>query len=109
MKKADNFNPGQWLVENKLTNQSKINEIKVVNPVPKVDVRQIFTNIGIDLDEELAEEEPMIEYGSDEWMAILEAITGKDPYEDNVDFDEEEKAAIQMFVEEAEKLGFEFV
>jgi hypothetical protein len=26
MKKADNFNPGKWLVENKLTNQSKLNE-----------------------------------------------------------------------------------
>jgi hypothetical protein len=28
MKKADNFNPGKWLVENKLTNQSKLNEIE---------------------------------------------------------------------------------
>jgi hypothetical protein len=26
MKQADNFNPGKWLVENKLTNQSKLNE-----------------------------------------------------------------------------------
>ena len=26
MKKADNFNPGQWLVENKLTTNSKLNE-----------------------------------------------------------------------------------
>jgi hypothetical protein len=33
MKKADNFNPGQWLIENKLTNQSKLDEIKVLNPV----------------------------------------------------------------------------
>jgi hypothetical protein len=26
MKKADNFNPGQWLVENKITSQSNLNE-----------------------------------------------------------------------------------
>ena len=26
MKKADNFNPGKWLVENKITTQSKLNE-----------------------------------------------------------------------------------
>ena len=30
MKKADNFNPGKWLVENKLTNQSRLNEAKQV-------------------------------------------------------------------------------
>jgi hypothetical protein len=26
MKKADNFNPGKWLVENKITTQSRLNE-----------------------------------------------------------------------------------
>jgi hypothetical protein len=26
MKKADNFNPGKWLVENKVTTQSRLNE-----------------------------------------------------------------------------------
>ena len=26
MKKADNFNPAKWLVENKITNQSQLNE-----------------------------------------------------------------------------------
>ena len=26
MKKADNFNPGKWLVENKITTQSKLNK-----------------------------------------------------------------------------------
>ena len=109
MKQADNFNPGKWLVENKLTNQSKLNEIEVANPLPGANVRQILANIGMDLDEELAEEEPMIEYGGEEWMAILEEITGKDPYEDNVEFNEQESAAINTFVKEAEKLGFEFV
>jgi hypothetical protein len=28
MKKADNFNPGSWLVENKITFQSRLNEVK---------------------------------------------------------------------------------
>jgi hypothetical protein len=36
MKQADNFNPGQWLVKNKLTNQSQLNEMpKIGNPNPK--------------------------------------------------------------------------
>lgn len=34
MKKTDNFNPGKWLVENKLTTQSRLNE----NKIPGVDV-----------------------------------------------------------------------
>jgi signal peptidase II len=35
MKQADNFNPGKWLIENKLTNQSQLNEMpKIANPVP---------------------------------------------------------------------------
>jgi hypothetical protein len=29
MKKADNFNPAKWLVENKITFQSRLNEIKI--------------------------------------------------------------------------------
>jgi hypothetical protein len=32
MKKADNFNPGQWLVENKLTKQSQLNELFIKDP-----------------------------------------------------------------------------
>ena len=31
MKKADNFNPGTWLVENKITTQSRINENQINN------------------------------------------------------------------------------
>jgi hypothetical protein len=108
MKKADNFNPGKWLVENKLTNQSKLNELTVNDPL-KINVQRILANIGMNLEDELAEEEPMIEYGSEEWMAILEEITGKDPYEDNTEYTEEESEAIKMFVKEAEALGIEFV
>ena len=32
MKKADNFNPGNWLVENKLTKQSQLNELFIKDP-----------------------------------------------------------------------------
>jgi len=38
MKKADNFNPGKWLVENKVTTQSRLNEVEVpsnLNPITK--------------------------------------------------------------------------
>jgi len=42
MKKADNFNPGQWLIENKLTNQSKLTEMpKIQNPtLPPDDIQE---------------------------------------------------------------------
>ena len=36
MKQADKFNPGQWLIENKLTKQSQLNEMPVIrNPSHK--------------------------------------------------------------------------
>jgi hypothetical protein len=42
MKKSDNFNPGNWLVENKLTNQSQLNEMPVImNPIRKVNRNSI--------------------------------------------------------------------
>jgi len=48
MKKADNFNPGQWLVENKLTNQSQLNEMpKIMDPTRKVDLSSIEID-GVD-------------------------------------------------------------
>jgi hypothetical protein len=109
MKQADNSNPGQWLVENKLTNQSKLTEMKIANPVPGANVEQILANIGMSLKDELEGDEPMIEYGTEEWMAIVEEITGKDPYDNNTEYTEQESAAISKFVEEAEKLGIEFV
>jgi len=31
MTKADNFNPGKWLVENKITTQSRLNEDQINN------------------------------------------------------------------------------
>jgi type III secretory pathway component EscV len=42
MKKADNFNPAKWLVENKLTSQSKMNE----NPPQSAEEKdEIITNV----------------------------------------------------------------
>ena len=38
MKKADNFNASKWLIENKITTQSKLNEVEVpsnLNPITK--------------------------------------------------------------------------
>jgi len=44
MKKADNFNPGKWLIENKLTNQSKINELLTdPRPVPE-DIKKFISD-----------------------------------------------------------------
>jgi hypothetical protein len=48
MKKADNFNPGKWLVENKLTNQSQLNEMPIImDPNRKVDLNSIELD-GVD-------------------------------------------------------------
>ena len=33
MKPSDNFNPGQWLIENKLTSQSRLDEVSIGNPI----------------------------------------------------------------------------
>jgi hypothetical protein len=49
MKKADNFNPAKWLVENKITTQSRLNESNLVN-IPnnhplKKDVESVFDTI----------------------------------------------------------------
>jgi hypothetical protein len=35
MKKADNFDAGKWLVENKLTTQSRLNEEETLTPAQK--------------------------------------------------------------------------
>jgi hypothetical protein len=56
MKKADNFNPGKWLIENKITSQSKLNEQNPTNDMVKdywgimidgqpEDVQEILTNL----------------------------------------------------------------
>ena len=44
MKKADNFNPGKWLVENKITTQSRLNEAKDPDSVVSQEARDMFYN-----------------------------------------------------------------
>ena len=46
MKKADNFNPGNWLVENKITSQSRLNENQQENYLNSL-LEKIFEE-GID-------------------------------------------------------------
>jgi hypothetical protein len=46
MKKADNFNPGKWLVENKITSQSRLNENQKENYLNSL-LEKIFEE-GID-------------------------------------------------------------
>jgi hypothetical protein len=42
MKKSDNFNPGKWLVENKITTQSRLNENEEFdNDFPSLDYNTI--------------------------------------------------------------------
>jgi hypothetical protein len=42
MKKADNFDAGKWLVENKLTTQSNLNEGKVKNQYVVKDEEEVM-------------------------------------------------------------------
>jgi hypothetical protein len=49
MKQADKFNPGKWLIENKLTNQSKLTETKIANPL---DSRKAYGILFVDNDDE---------------------------------------------------------
>jgi hypothetical protein len=46
MKQVDNFNPGRWLVENKLTSQSKLGESRIINPKePHEDVKPFLLDL----------------------------------------------------------------
>ena len=59
MKKADNFNPGKWLVENKITTQSRINEenqpYKVLSKKTKKSEfgDEIYDNYSLELNDEM--------------------------------------------------------
>jgi C-terminal processing protease CtpA/Prc len=44
MKKADNFDAKQWLVENKITTQSRLNEAKDPDSVVSQEARDMFYN-----------------------------------------------------------------
>ena len=44
MRKADNFDPSKWLVENKITTQSRLNEAKDPDSVVSQEARDMFYN-----------------------------------------------------------------
>ena len=86
MKKADNFNPGQWLVENKLTNQSKLNEMPIiVNPVLDPLTKIIKSKIK-DLETQMVDGVLHVDFDEigDLWMTIFEEVFGHE-FEDNID------------------------
>lgn len=93
MKKVDNFNPGQWLVENKLTNQSKLNEM-VVNdpleePIDRKILRIIKSKIG-DLNTQMIDGILYIDFDDigNLWVNVFEEVFGHE-YNDDDDNDED--------------------
>jgi hypothetical protein len=89
MKKVDNFNPGQWLVENKLTNQSKLNEM-VVNdpleePIDRKILRIIKSKIG-DLNTQMIDGVLYIDFDDigTLWANVFEEVFGHE-FDDDAD------------------------
>lgn len=77
--------------------------IKIKKPDTTMD---ILARNGIDDDYFEAMGGKEIEGGSEEWLDVIEDITGKHPYTD--EFDDEDNEKIEAFMEELEKLGIEF-
>ena len=79
------------------------NQIQEMN----MDVKTILTNKGIDDDyfESMGGKE--IETGTEEWLDVLSDVTGKDAY--TAEFDEEDEAKIQAFMQKLEALGIELI
>jgi len=71
MKQADNFNPGNWLVENKLTNQSKLTEMKIANPLDK---RKAYGILFVDNDDEDEIEELPYIWNDEEVKALFKSM-----------------------------------
>ena len=72
-----------------------------------MDVKTILDNNGIDDDyfESMGGKE--IETGTEEWLDVLSDVTGKDAY--TAEFDEEDEAKIQAFMQKLEALGIELI
>lgn len=84
MKKADNFNAKQWLVENKITTQSNLNEVEKENFITdeqKADIIE-FTKHGIEVLEQLKQDrlnfqKKMFEkYGTDSYKSVFSDMFG---------------------------------
>lgn len=63
---------------------------------------QTFKHLGLNINE--IEQEGM-ELGGEEWMEIMFYITGKDAYDDDVFFTEEDDALMQEFTNVMEENG----
>ena len=91
-------------IKNRL-GESKLNKNQIQEM--DMDVKTILTNNGIDDDyfESMGGKE--IETGTEEWLDILSDVTGKDAY--TAEFDEEDEAKIQAFMQKLEALGIELI
>jgi hypothetical protein len=88
------------LKDSNRTNENQIQEMDM-------DIKTILTNNGIDDDyfESMGGKE--IETGTEEWLDVLSDVTGKDAY--TAEFDEEDEAKIQAFMQKLEALGIELI
>jgi hypothetical protein len=91
-------------IKNRL-GKSKLNKNQIQEM--DMDVKTILDNNGIDDDYFESMGEKSIETGTEEWLDILSDVTGKDAY--TAEFDEEDEAKIQVFMQKLEALGIELI
>ena len=87
-----------------------INEMKVHAPgTPSLEERQVLNilrNNGID-EQYLEDNDNEVESGSEEWMGVIEELTGADPYED--DLSQYDKKINDFISVMENKLGITFI
>jgi hypothetical protein len=91
-------------IKNRL-GESKLNKNQIQEM--DMDVKTILDNNGIDDDYFESMGEKAIETGTEEWLDILSDVTGKDAY--TAEFDEEDEAKVQAFMQKLEALGIELI
>ena len=95
MKKADNFNPGKWLVENKITTQSRLNEIQINN---KYVVK----------DEELSDEDgDFYKIDLDKALDYLSQFNSDDVDAETFVYDDEGWGEFEQYLEDVEQMSDE--
>ena len=88
-----------------LAGESKLNKNQIQEM--DMDVKTILDNNGIDDDYFESMGEKAIETGTEEWLDVLSDVTGKDAY--TAEFDKEDEAKIQAFMQKLEALGIELI
>jgi hypothetical protein len=68
----------------------------------KKQIMTILNNNGID--ENYLGPDMELELGTEEWMGVVEELTGKNPFDDNA-LTDEDHAKIQDFMDKLEELG----